>query len=227
MLSGAWCGEISGSTWSCAQQHVANADADLAGAVSRGVDEMEPVPGLVVGERAGHGQAVHVLFRVAVDVHETLQHRAADAGLLEELVDRLLGHGHPLFEGRENPGVELVDGDFGLRHLLVQEGQPAEMIDVAVGDDNAADVVARDGFAEFGADLVEPGEQLLVGVAKAAASVDQGGHAGLEQQVHVHDKAREGVARNAIDAHSAGGFEAADFRQHGGRGRHKKRSGGD
>ena len=57
----------------------------------------------------------------------------------------------------------------------------------------------------------KPGQQLLVGLAKAAAGVDDRRRPGLKQQVDVDRQAGKGFARDAVDARTCGAFEAANF----------------
>ena len=83
--------------------------------------------------------------------------------------------------------------------FVVQKCQPAKVVDVPVRNDDPLDVGQPDRLAKLGADLLQSGQQLLVGVAKAAAGVDQRRRPGVQQQVDVDDQSGKSVAGDAID----------------------------
>ena len=173
MLSGAWCGEISGRNVVGAEQHISNRNAHLTGAMARRMDEAHAIPLVVVRKGATNGQAVHAFFRIAINVQKSLQHRAADACLLQELSNCLLGNRDAFLKRGENARIELMNRDLGIRYLLMQVSQSAKVIDMAVRDDDPLDVGRNQFLAELGPQPFQPCHQLCVGVPYPTASIDE------------------------------------------------------
>lgn len=67
-----------------------------------------------------------------------------------------------------------MDANHGVGHVLGNAPQTAEVVDVAVRDDDPLDVGDLKFLAKLVANGFQPGEQVFVAVAITLADVDQG-----------------------------------------------------
>ena len=193
-------------------QHVADGDAHLARAVPRRVDESHSIELLFVRQGQINADAADVLFREAIHLHQGRLELGFHAGPLQVRAQRLGGHDHPLFIGREYPAVEHVNADLGageLEHVR----QAAEMVDMAVREQDAADVFDAKLLAEIGAHRFQAGHHVLVRLPVAAAGVDERERATVKEEIDIADEVGKNPAGNAIDAFAGARDKPLDGRK--------------
>ena len=155
------------------EKHVADADADVTRRVAGRVENPQPIQLVPVFQGQPNG---HVLMgRPPVRRHFQQFGTASgiDAGMAEKAVEPDGADRGILATRRDRRTIQGVDGH--LRgHDPQQFGQAADVIDVAVSDENASDVAGPHVFAELVVRGFDPGQNVPRRRAEAAAGIDQG-----------------------------------------------------
>ena len=138
-------------------------------------------------------------FGEAIHFHKGGFPLGRHSGLLQVAAQRGRGQHHALLIGGEDAAVKLVDGHC-FAGSFDEQRQPAKVVDVAVRDDNAANIRQADGLAKVGPHGFESGEQLSGRFAVAAARIDERRHAGLEHQIGERDQVWKCFAGEPIDS---------------------------
>src|SRR6266545_2743535 len=131
---------------------------------------------------------------------------ALSSGLLEEDAHVLGREDHPLLEAAQHAGVQLVHPDARPR-LAGEVADPAEMIDVGVGDDDVADVVDRHALPEARPHFLEALVESLDRVVGAGAVVHECQRVAVDDQVDIVDVPRERLDGHPVDADPAPAHE--------------------
>ena len=141
------------------QEHVAHRDADVTRGVAGGMEDPQAVKRLAVAERAGHRDSPHPAEREAEHLDQAGMVRGRDSGVTEETAEALVEQHRPLVPGGHHAAFQGVNGHLGRSHLE-HVPEAAEVIDMAVGDQDAADVGRAKGLAELRADRLQAGDDL-------------------------------------------------------------------
>ena len=109
----------------------------------------------------------------------------------------------------DGPAIQRMNGHLG-RHLPQQFGQTADVVHVAVADEDAADVAEPHALAELVVHGFDSGKNLAGRRLQAAAGVDQRRRPRPKQQVDAGRERLEDLAGNPIDSHAEIGDEFFD-----------------
>ena len=113
----------------------------------------------------------------------------------------VVGGEQPFPEVLNGAFVEFVDAEFR-SGFFAHKVDAAEVVEVPVGDNDAFNVFEADIFVKFGFEVVETGEQGLVGFVGAGGGVDEGDFI-VEYEVAVGDMVGKRVNGQFIDLDAA------------------------
>ena len=107
----------------------------------------------------------------------------------------------------QHPPIKLVDGD-RRAGLIAHSAQPAVMIDMPMRHHHALDITPAERFAPLIADLLDPGSNMVVALAQAAAGIHQRDIVAGDHNVDIRHEHLEDAHRNAVDPRAAIGLIA-------------------
>ena len=181
------------------EEDIVEAKADLARAMARHMDDFHgAVQAFQLGETLfqdlfHRGGAVAALGE-EVHLHQTAPALRADPRQLQEARQSLGSHDDPFFVIRQHSPVQDMDGRRRPGFLL-EPRKAAEMVDVAVGDQDEVDI----GHFELGkmalAKLCKSLFDLFFAAVEAGSAIHEEDGAPVGDQVEIDVEAREGLHR--------------------------------
>ena len=192
------------------QQHVAETQADLPRAVAGHVQRLE----LAADDGAFFEGLVDATARkerlgALVGRHIARPLGIVDAGGGKKIVDVSTRHRHPLSIARNDPAIEHMDVH-RCRRPFGEIAEATEVVDMAMGEHDGAEVAEADRLAEARAHLFKGFGQAAIRARLARTRIDQDRASTADHQVCIAPEFGEDLERQTINRSTVGATVAAD-----------------